>query len=92
LRDFRDKYLFTNHVGLSFVNWYYKVSPPLADFISTSEIMKTIVRIILLPAVGFAYLCLKVGVLPTLLALLFSTAFIYLGIRRFYRYRYTSHA
>ena len=90
LRDFRDKFLFTNHVGQSFVNWYYKVSPPIADFISTREIMKTIVRIILLPVVGFAYLCLKVGVLPTLLALLFSAAFIYLGIRRFYRY--TSHA
>ena len=91
LRDFRDKFLFTNHIGQSFVNWYYKVSPPLADFISTREIMKTIVRIILLPAVGVAYLCLKVGVLPTLLVLLFSAAFICLGIRRFYRFRYASH-
>ena len=87
LRDFRDKFLFTNHVGQSFVNWYYKVSPPLADFISTREIMKTMVRIILLPAVGFAYLCLNVGVLPALLLLLLSAAFIYLGIRRFYRFR-----
>jgi len=88
LRDFRDKILFTNHVGQSFVNWYYKVSPPIADFIRSREIMKTMVRIILLPAVGFAYLSLKVGVLPTLLLLLFSAAFIYLGIRRFYRFRY----
>ena len=84
LRDFRDTFLFTNHVGRSFVNWYYKVSPPIADFIRTKAIMKTVVRIILLPAVGFAYLCLKVGVLPTLLVLLFSAAVIYLGIRRFY--------
>jgi hypothetical protein len=53
------------------------------------EIMKTVVRIILLPAVGVAYLCLKVGILPTLLVLLFSTAFIYLGIRRFYRWLLT---
>ncbi|OGP67599.1 MAG: hypothetical protein A2W27_10165 [Deltaproteobacteria bacterium RBG_16_44_11] len=83
LRDFRDTFLFTNHVGQSFVNWYYKVSPPIADFIRTKAIMKTVVRIILLPAVGFAYLCLKVGVLPTLLVLLFSAAVIYLGIRRF---------
>jgi hypothetical protein len=84
LRDFRDKFLFTNHVGQSFVNWYYKVSPPLADLISSREIMKTIARILLLPAVGFAYLCLSVGVLPTFLVLLFSAAVIYLGIRRFY--------
>jgi len=91
LRDFRDKFLFTNHVGQSFVNWYYKVSPPLADLISTREFMKTIVRILLLPAVGFAYLCLNVGVLPALLVILFSVAFIYLGIRRFYRLRYASH-
>jgi predicted phosphodiesterase len=91
LRDFRDKFLFTNHVGQSFVNWYYKVSPPLADLISSREIMKTIARILLLPAVGFAYLCLSVGVLPTLLVLLFSATFIYLGIRRFYHHRYASH-
>jgi hypothetical protein len=85
LRDFRDTFLFTNQIGQSFVNWYYKVSPPMADFIKTREIMKTVVRIILLPAVGVAYLCLKVGVLPTLLVLLFSAAFIYLGRRRFSR-------
>jgi len=91
LRDFRDNFLFTSHVGQSFVNWYYKVSPPIADFIRTREIMKTIVRIILLPAVGFAYLCLNVGVMPTLLMLFFFAAFIYLGIRRFYRFRYVSH-
>jgi hypothetical protein len=77
LRDFRDTFLFTNHVGQSFVNWYYKVSPPIADFIKTREIMKTVMRIILLPAVGIAYLCLKVGVLSTLLLFLFSAAFIY---------------
>ena len=91
LRDFRDNFLITNNVGQSFVNWYYKASPPLADLISTREIMKTIVRIILLPAVGFAYLCLKVGILPTLLVLLFSVSFIYWGIRRLYSLRYAAH-
>ncbi|MCX5810022.1 MAG: hypothetical protein NTX36_11745 [Proteobacteria bacterium] len=90
LRDFRDTFLVTNYVGQSFVNWYYRVSPPIANFIRTREIMKTVVRIILLPAVGFAYLCLKVGVFPTLIVLLFSAAVIYLGIRRFYRFRYIS--
>jgi len=88
LRDFRDKFLLTTHVGQSFVNWYYKASPPLAESIRTREVMKTLVRIILLPVVGFAYLCLNVGVLATLFVLLFSAAFIYLGIRRCYRLRY----
>jgi len=88
LRDFRDTFLFTNHAGQSFVNWYYKVSPPMADFIRTREILKTLVRILLLPTVGFASLCLTVGVLPTLLGLLFSVAVMYFGIRRFSRFRY----
>jgi hypothetical protein len=87
LRDFRDKFLFTNHVGQSFVNWYYKVSSPLADFIRTRDFIRTIVRIILLPAVGFAYLCLKVGFFPTLLVLLFSAALIYYRIKRSHRSR-----
>ncbi|MEI8189936.1 MAG: CFI-box-CTERM domain-containing protein [candidate division NC10 bacterium] len=92
LRDFRDTFPFTNHAGQSFVNWYYKVSPPMADFIRTREIMKTVVRILLFPAVGFASLCLEIGILPTLLGLLFSAVVIYLGIRRFFRFRHDDHA
>jgi acid phosphatase type 7 len=91
LRDFRDRFLFTNRPGRFFVNWYCKVSPPLADSISTSESIKAIVRILLLPVVGFAYLCLKAGVPATLLVLLFSAAFIYLGVRRLYRPGYAPH-
>ena len=85
LRDFRDTLLLTNYVGRSFVNWYYRVSPPVAEFIRTRETTKQIVRTLLLPAVAFAYLCLKVGALPTLLVLLLSGAVICLGIRRFCR-------
>ena len=80
LRDFRDKFLITNHYGRSFVTWYYKTSPPLADFIRTSVILKTLARIMLLPAVLFACLCLKIGVLPTLLVLLLTVAGSYLLI------------
>lgn len=82
LRDFRDKLLLSNHLGHSFVNWYYKVSPPIADFIRPSEFMKTIVRIILVPAVSFAYLSMELGVLPTLIVFLFCAALVYLGIIR----------
>jgi hypothetical protein len=30
LRDFRDRYLMTNSIGLALVNFYYEVSPPIA--------------------------------------------------------------
>ncbi|MBA7611128.1 hypothetical protein ES703_18347 [subsurface metagenome] len=33
LQDFRDNYLLTNSLGRAFVSIYYKVSPPVADFI-----------------------------------------------------------
>lgn len=82
LRDFRDKLLLSNRLGYSFVNAYYKVSPPIADFIRPSEFMKTIVRTMLVPAVGFAYLSLELGVLPALIVLLLSAALIYLGMIR----------
>lgn len=84
LRNFRDKVLLTNQSGQSFVAWYYKVSPPISDSLKTSRTMKAVVRVMLLPTVGFAYLCLTAGVLPGLLILLFSMAFICLGIRGLY--------
>lgn len=51
LRDFRDKYLLTNPIGQAFVDFYYEVSPPIAEFISEHPILKPIVRAALLPAV-----------------------------------------
>lgn len=82
LRDFRDTFLLTNHLGRSFVNWYYRVSPPIADTIRTSEVIKAGVRIFLLPAVGFSYLCLQVGIVLTLGMLLLLAATCWVGIRR----------
>lgn len=81
LRNFRDTFLLTNHPGQSFVAWYYKVSPPIADSVKASETMKAFARIMLLPAVGFAYLCLNVGVAPGLLIIIFSIAIVCLGIK-----------
>ena len=56
LRELRDDYLLTNGPGRLFVDLYYSYSPPLADFIRTSESLKTLVRIALLPLLGIAYL------------------------------------
>jgi len=51
LREFRDKYLLTNPLGQILVGLYYKVSPPIAEFITEHPSLKPIVRAGLWPAV-----------------------------------------
>ena len=54
LREFRDEYLLTNPVGETLVSTYYKVSPPVAEFIDEHPALKPIVRVGLLPAVALS--------------------------------------
>jgi hypothetical protein len=54
LRDFRDKYLLTNALGRAFVDFYYRVSPPIAEFITEHPILKPIVRVALIPVVAIS--------------------------------------
>ena len=54
LREFRDKYLLTNPVGEALVEFYYKVSPQIAEFIAEHPSLKPIVRAGLLPAVAMS--------------------------------------
>jgi uncharacterized delta-60 repeat protein len=63
LRDFRDRFLTDNPVGRSLVGLYYRHSPPLADVISQNSRLRFAVRILLLPAVGLAWLMMQFGVL-----------------------------
>jgi hypothetical protein len=51
LREFRDEYLLTNPAGRAMVSLYYRVSPPIAEFITEHPILKPIVRAGLLPVV-----------------------------------------
>jgi len=51
LREFRDEYLLTNPVGRALVALYYRVSPPMAEFIAEHPSLKPIVRTGLVPAV-----------------------------------------
>ncbi|MFQ5900079.1 MAG: PKD domain-containing protein [Thermodesulfobacteriota bacterium] len=51
LREFRDDYLLTNPLGSTFVAFYYKVSPPVADFIRKHETLRTTTRWLLTPVV-----------------------------------------
>ena len=56
LREFRDRYLLTNGPGQAFVEWYYRVSPPVAAFIAERESLKAAVRWGLTPiACGIKY-------------------------------------
>ena len=45
LREFRDAVLLPNSLGTKFVSFYYKTSPPTADFISQHEVLRTVVRV-----------------------------------------------
>jgi len=45
LREFRDVVLLPNSLGAEFVSLYYKTSPPIAEFISQHEVVRTAVRV-----------------------------------------------
>lgn len=59
LRVFRDRYLLTNRPGRWFVYWYYRLSPPVAQFIATHPWLKLVVRVLLLPLIGLAYVLIS---------------------------------
>jgi hypothetical protein len=44
LRAFRDQVLLKDPIGSRLVNWYYDVSPPVADFIARHNTLRAVVR------------------------------------------------
>ena len=44
LRRFRDQYLTTNPFGRSFIRFYYKVSPPIANFLKNRDLLSKITK------------------------------------------------
>jgi|GEM_PF-3741412 len=51
LREFRDIYLLSSPVGMIFVDFYYTLSPPIAQVIAKSEELRMLTRIGLTPIV-----------------------------------------
>ena len=54
LRRFRDEYLLTNPLGRILADFYYGLSPPIADFMTENPGLKPIVRAGLAPAVAMS--------------------------------------
>jgi hypothetical protein len=52
LRHFRDHTLETTEAGRAFVDAYYRISPPIAEFVGGKGWLKSLVRTLLLPVVG----------------------------------------
>ena len=51
LCSFREKYLLTNKLGKVLVKYYYKISPPISDYIEQHRLAKNIIRTFLKPIV-----------------------------------------
>ena len=45
LRGFRDRVLLQSELGNQFVNTYYALSPPLADYIRDKDVLRALVRV-----------------------------------------------
>jgi len=63
---FRDEYLLTNTLGKRFVAFYYKYSPPIAEYIAQKESLRKLARIALWPFVAFGLFMLKMGLVEKL--------------------------
>lgn len=80
LRRFRDRYLMTHSLGRDFVAFYYRHSPPLADFIAQRPWARATARVVLSPLVfAVAY---PMPALVMTLFLLLGLSYLWIARRR----------
>jgi hypothetical protein len=79
LWEFRDEFLLANSMCSFFVNLYYTYSPPVADFISRYNTLRTMVRWSLTPLVGLSWLALTLGPSAAILVLALVVVFLVMG-------------
>jgi hypothetical protein len=87
LRKFRDEYLLTSAPGRALVQFYYEVSPPVAEFIIEHPALRPVVRLGLAPVVIVGALVVNATVMEKaivmgLLALVVALAGVWLTRRR----------
>jgi len=83
LRSVRDEFLLSNAVGTAFVDFYYQASPPIADAVAASPVLKVLVQAALLPVILLGQVLLAAP--GAALALLVLPAFMLWYIRRSHR-------
>jgi len=64
LRQFRDRFLKPYSWGQAFIGAYYHFSPPIADMVARSLLLRALVILLLLPVLGAALFMLYVPLLP----------------------------
>ncbi len=82
LREFRDRYLMTNSLGLSFVEWYYQYGPIGADFLNAHSWLKPVTRAALLPAVGGAVFMTQTSMLTKTIVFAVMSVVVIFSFRR----------
>jgi hypothetical protein len=81
-RHFRNEYLLNTSWGQTLVKTYYKFSPPVANFISQNEILRTSARVALWPLLIFAKTSLHFGIWLTLFTFLLGSLLLTLFAKR----------
>lgn len=70
LKDFRDFFLLKSQPGRAFVKAYYKYSPPIADVIAKHALLRSLVRIGLIPLIIFGYVVVNMSLFHGIVILL----------------------
>ncbi|RLC31282.1 hypothetical protein DRH13_03260, partial [Candidatus Woesebacteria bacterium] len=81
--EFRDQRLLKSKTGKKIVDFYYKTSPPIADYLSKHPTQRMAARYALIPVAGLAYIALHVHPVILLLGLCFMLMGLLYGVRSF---------